>query len=97
MVVSHARGSVLAEKTMEANIMPLPFSRCAVHSMHWSMGLLSQNPWLQDGRKKNLATGGVKLSNDRLLEPVGAEDHDLYHESLEFIRFTMNTVRNSRK
>jgi predicted nucleotidyltransferase len=32
-----------------------------------------------------------------LAREAGSEDRGLYGESLEFIRFTMNTVRNSRK
>jgi hypothetical protein len=29
---------------------------------------------------------------EQSLAPQDSEEHDLYHESLEFIRFTLNTV-----
>ena len=97
MVVSHARGSVLAEK---------PWKRisCLCHSdyvsctaMPWSMAPLSQNQWPQDGRKKNLARGGVRLSNDRLPNKSVLKIMTCIMSPLQLIRFTMNTVRNSRK
>jgi len=46
---------------------------------------------------KELGERWSQVIERSLSQPVGSEDPDLYHESLAFIRFTMNTVRNSRK
>ena len=60
-------------------------------------GTIVSKPMAARWAQKELGERWSQVIERSIAQPVGSEDHDLYNESLEFIRFTMSTVRNSRK
>jgi len=60
-------------------------------------GTIVSKPMAARWAQKELGERWSRVIERSLAQPIGSEDHDLYNESLEFIRFTMSTVRNSRK
>lgn len=59
-------------------------------------GTIVSKPMAAKWAQEELGERWSRVIERSLAQPVGSEDRDLYHESLEFIRFTMSTVRNSR-
>jgi len=60
-------------------------------------GTIVSKPMAARWAQKELGERWSRVIERSLAQQVGSEDRDLYNESLEFIRFTMSTVRNSRK
>jgi predicted nucleotidyltransferase len=60
-------------------------------------GTIVSKPVAARWAQKELGDRWSQVIEQSLAQEVDYEDHDLYNESLELIRFTMNTVRNSRK
>ena len=60
-------------------------------------GNIVSKPMAARWAQKELGERWSQVIERSLAQQVGSEDHDLYNESLEFIRFTMSTVHNSRK
>jgi predicted nucleotidyltransferase len=60
-------------------------------------GTIVSKPVAARWAQKELGDRWSQVIEQSLSQEVDYEDHDLYNESLELIRFTMNTVRNSRK
>jgi len=60
-------------------------------------GSIVSKPMAARWAQKELGERWSRVIERSLAQQVGSEDRDLYNESLEFIRFTMSTVRNSRK
>ncbi len=64
----------------------------ALHALEH--GTIVSKPVAARWAQKELGERWSQVIERSLAQPVGYEDHDLYKESLEFIRFTMDTVRN---
>jgi predicted nucleotidyltransferase len=60
-------------------------------------GTIVSKPMAASWAQKELGERWSRVIERSMAQPVGSEDHDLYNESLEFIRFTMSTIRHSRK
>jgi len=60
-------------------------------------GTIVSKPMAARWALKELGERWSHVIERSLAQPAGSEDRDLYHESLAFVRFTMSTVRNSRK
>jgi len=60
-------------------------------------GTIVSKPMAARWAQKELGERWSQVIERSLAKQVSSEDRDLYNESLEFIRFTMSTVRNSRK
>jgi predicted nucleotidyltransferase len=60
-------------------------------------GSIVSKPMAARWAQKELGERWSQVIDRSLAQPDGSEDQDLYNESLAFIRFTMSTVRNSRK
>jgi len=67
----------------------------ALHAL--KHGTIVSKPMAARWAQEELGESWSQVIERSLSQPVGSEDRDLYHESLAFIRFTMKTVRNSRK
>jgi len=67
----------------------------ALHALEY--GTIVSKPMAARWAQKELGERWSQVIERSIAQPVGSEDHDLYNESLEFIRFTMSTVHNSRK
>ena len=67
----------------------------ALHAL--KHGTIVSKPMAARWAQEELGERWRQVIERSLSQPVSSEDHDLYNESLELIRFTMNTVRNSRK
>src|SRR5687767_7683851 len=60
-------------------------------------GTIVSKPLAAKWAQKKLGERWSQVIEQSLSQLIGSVDHDLYTESLALIRFTMNTVRNSRK
>jgi predicted nucleotidyltransferase len=60
-------------------------------------GTIVSKPMAARWAQKELGERWSQVIERSLAQQAGSEDRDLYNESLEFIRFTMKTVHNSRK
>ena len=60
-------------------------------------GSIVSKPMAARWAQEELGERWSQVIDRSLAQPVGSEDRDLYNESLQFIRCTMSTVRNSRK
>jgi predicted nucleotidyltransferase len=67
----------------------------ALHAL--KHGTIVSKPIAARWAQKELGERWSQVIERSLAQRVGSEDRDLYNESLEFIRFTMSTIRNSRK
>ena len=66
----------------------------ALHALEY--GTIVSKPMAARWAQKELGDHWSQVIERSLAERVDNEDRDLYQEALEFIRFTMNTVRDSR-
>ena len=62
----------------------------ALHALEY--GTIVSKPMAARWAQKELGEKWSEVIERSLAVQVGDEHHDLYHESLEFIRFTLNTV-----
>ena len=67
----------------------------ALHAL--KNGTIVSKPMAARWAQAELGERWSQVIERSLSQPAGTEDRDLYYESLEFMRFTMETVRNSRK
>lgn len=67
----------------------------ALHAL--KHGMVVSKPMAAKWAQRELGDRWSKVIERALAGQVGQEDHDLYDESLEFIRFTLRTAHNSGK